>query len=138
METAFRRINVKTSKDREALDVTSQINQTLPGQKLKKGFCCLFIKSVNAALTTTLLDPREVLTVASILEITTPELVRAEVSDKHHGHVTPVSSEVVASFLGPYLFVPFEENQLILGKGQGVVLVELAGLREHEIVIGYR
>lgn len=135
MEETLHRVNVKTKKEQEVVDITGQINELLLGQKLEKSICHLFIKSANAALTTTFLNPEADLAVASVFEIVTPELTTPEAPESYHRHITPISPSVIASFLGPSLSLPVENNQLTLGEGQRVVLVELAGPREHEIAV---
>lgn len=135
MEKPLRMISVRTKKERVVIDITGQINELLQGQKLEKSICHLFVKSTNAALTTTFLNPEADLAVASVFEIVTPELATSDAQESYHRHITPISPSVVASFLGPFLSLPVENNQLILGEGQSVVLVELAGPREHEIIV---
>lgn len=135
MENQLKSINVKTKAERDVVDITKQINELLGDQTIKAGFCHIFVKSNNIGLTTSFLDPEEDLAVASVFEITIPDLIPPPDEGKYHRHVTPLSASSVASFLGPHLSLPFENKQLVLGENQRIVLVELKGPREHEIIV---
>ena len=125
------KIVVKTKKNREIVDVTDEINKVLKKSAMKNGFCRLFLPHTTAALTAANLDPERDLDILEGIEMVTP---KKELS--HLRHLLHVPTNIVASFLGSSLTVPFEKDVLVLGKWQRVVLIELNGPREREILVG--
>lgn len=122
--SSFNQIIIKTSQEKELVDITSQINRLLKDHSQKTGLCHLFILHTTAALATVYLNPRSDLLVASTTKTILP---------KNHDMMF-LPSHVIASFLGSTLFIPYQDGALILGPCQRVVLIELGGPNQRKIV----
>ena len=125
-------ITIKTGKTKEIIDITDKIHTLLKKSIVSEGFCRLFIAHTTAAITAANLDPEKDLDILEGIEIVTPkkELV-------HLKHLLHVPNNIVVSFLGSSLVVPFKDKVLMLGKWQRIVLVELNGPRSREVIVGY-
>ncbi|MCL5784659.1 MAG: secondary thiamine-phosphate synthase enzyme YjbQ [Patescibacteria group bacterium] len=132
----MKKITIKTTKLREVVNITPQISELLKKHPAKDGMIHLFLKHSTAALTTAYLAENLDLDMIGAFEIMLPHTLTE--AEGHHTHrMGHLPAHVAASLLGPHLAVPVEGSKLQLGKFQSVVLVELNGPREREIVIDY-
>ncbi len=138
MDYLFIKMNVQTNKNIELLDITDLVNEKLQKSQIGKGICHIFIKDINTALTTSPINPEEELEVASILGIKLPDLISSEAIERKHQKLTPISTHIIAAFLGSFISIPFENKQLILGLEQRVGLVEFSGPKEHELILEFK
>lgn len=123
-------ITVKTSKKKEVVDITEDINQKLKDLKAKDGLCHLFLLHTTACLTTGDLDPGTDLDMLDALENLLPKL-----SWRHPHNPAHVGDHINSSIIGPSLIIPIKEGALILGTWQRVLLIELDGPRERKVVV---
>lgn len=130
-------ITVATQKKREVMEITPEIDRLLQKENSAEGFCCLFVAQNQAALITAPLDAEADLNVAGVREIITPELTSPK-KEREHDRPIPLTEDVIASLFGPFLVLPFREHRLVLGRGQGVFLVEMNGPREHKIILSFK
>lgn len=126
------KIIVKTKKAKEIVDITEKINNMLKKHAAGVGFCRLFVPHTTASITAANLDPEKDLDILEGIEMVTP---KKELS--HLRHLLHVPNNIIASFLGSSLIVPFKGSELMLGKWQRIVLVELNGPRTREVIVGY-
>jgi secondary thiamine-phosphate synthase enzyme len=122
------RFIIKTKKKKEVVDVTNMIAEKIPDDF--SGVCNLFLTHTTAALTTADLDPGTDLDMLDAFAAIVPKLNYRHPHDPAH---TP--DHIMSSLIGTSLTVPVEKGQLILGAWQRVVLIELDGPRERNIVI---
>lgn len=123
-------IKVATQKKRQFVDLTDQIDGLVRQQKVKDGVCHLFIKHTTASLITADLDPGVDYDMLAAFEEIVPHL------DYHHPHnPSHMPDHIMSSILGPSLTLPITENALELGVWQRIMLVELDGPRQRELVI---
>lgn len=123
-------IKIKTSKSKEIVDITDKINDLLKKQTNKNGLCYLFVKHTTCALTTADLDPGTDLDMLDAFEAMIPKLKYRHPHDPSH-----VGEHIMSSLIDPSVTLPFKDKELVLGTWQRVVLVELSGPREREIII---
>ena len=127
----MQRMRVKTRKKREIVDITDRLQQTMakayPGGS---GFCHLSVLHTTAALTTADLDPGTDLDLLDAFDAIIPKLRYRHPHDPEH-----VPDHILSALIGTSVGVPVENSKLLLGTWQRVVLVELDGPRDREIVI---
>jgi secondary thiamine-phosphate synthase enzyme len=125
------RITVKTRKKREVLDITKTIEALLQkSQSQATGICNLFILHTTAALTTADLDPGTDLDMLDAFEAMIPKL-----HYRHPHNPAHVPDHILSALVGTSVALPFENGELVLGTWQRIVLIELDGPRERELVV---
>ena len=122
-------VSIKTTKNKEVIDITDLINSHLP-QNTKDGFCVLFFKHTTACLTTADLDPGTDLDLLEALDKLLPPINYRHPHDPSH---TP--DHILSSIIGASLTVPIQNGQLDLGGWQRVVLIEFAGPRDRKLTL---
>mgnify|MGYP001559446686 CR=1 FL=1 len=124
------RLTVNTTKKREVIDITDQVNKEIKKLEIKEGICNLFVTHTTASLTTADLDPGTDQDYLDALEKIVPKLKFKHPHDPFH---TP--DHILSALIGTSLTLPVEAGQLVLGTWQRVVLIELDGPRGREIVL---
>ncbi len=105
------------------VDITDHLTEILSRTGLKNGQLTTFVPGSTAALTTIEYEPGLKKDFPSALERLVPHNIPYEHDKTWHdgnGH-----SHVRASIVGPSLTIPFNNDRLILGTWQQVVLVEM-------------
>lgn len=126
----MKKIVVQTTKNKEVIDISDQVNQRLRKGKVKDGLCHLFITHTTACLTTADLDPGTDLDMLDAFSEMIPKLNFRHPHDPSH-----VTDHIMSSVIGSSVSVPFENKKLILGTWQRIVLVEFNGPRRREIIV---
>jgi secondary thiamine-phosphate synthase enzyme len=125
-------MKVRTSRKREILDITEGLQQVLDqSHKTNSGFCQLLVLHTTAALSTADLDPGTDLDMLDAFEGLIPKLKFRHPHDPAH-----VPDHILSALIGTSVTVPVEKGRLVLGTWQRVVLIELDGPRDREIVVG--
>jgi secondary thiamine-phosphate synthase enzyme len=120
---------IKTRKKREVLDITSTIESLLAKNQVT-GICNLFILHTTAALTSADLDPGTDLDMLDAFEAMIPKLRYRHPHNPEH-----VPDHILSALIGTSVALPFERGKLVLGTWQRVVLIELDGPRERQLVV---
>ncbi len=123
------RLTIQTRKKKEVVDITNKINQELKSKEIKNGLCVLFLKHTTSALTTADLDPGTDLDMLDAFDAIIPKL-----NYRHPHNPAHVPDHILSSIIGTSLTIPFQNGELDLGTWQRVVLIELDGPREREII----
>ena len=124
------RLTIKTRKKREILDITDAVEDLLKKDHARKaGTCSLFILHTTAALTTADLDPGTDLDMLDAFEAMIPKL-----RYRHPHNPAHVPDHILSALIGTSVNVPFERGKVLLGTWQRIVLIELDGPRERELV----
>jgi secondary thiamine-phosphate synthase enzyme len=123
------RLTFKTRKKREVLDITGKI-EALLGNAKHSGSCNLLILHTTAALTTADLDPGTDLDLLDAFEAMIPKL-----QYRHPHNPKHVPDHILSALIGTSIALPFENGTLLLGTWQRVILIELDGPREREVVV---
>ncbi len=127
------RLTIKTHKKREILDITEQIEALLWKHYAEKiGICQLNVLHTTAALATADLDPGTDLDTLDAFEHMIPKL-----SYRHPHNPMHVPDHILSTLIGTSVSMMVERGLLLLGTWQRVVLVELDGPRERELVLGF-
>jgi secondary thiamine-phosphate synthase enzyme len=132
----MQRLAIKTRKKREILDITEHVESLLgessPGENGSdgSGICNLLVLHTTAALTTADLDPGTDLDMLDAFEAMIPKLRYRHPHDPGH-----VPDHILSALIGTSVALPFEKGKLLLGTWQRVVLIELDGPRQRELVL---
>ena len=127
--TRMTRCTISTTKPRQVLDLTDQVERLLPAGQ---GMCYLFLTHTTAALTTADLDPGTDLDLLDAFAAMVPKL-----RYRHPHNPAHVGDHIMASLIGASLAIPFENGALVMGTWQRVVLVELDGPRERNLTVTF-
>jgi secondary thiamine-phosphate synthase enzyme len=127
----MQRITVKTHKRREILDITDNVESLLhKNHSQAAGMVNLVVLHTTAALTTADLDPGTDLDMLDAFEAMIPKL-----RYRHPHNPAHVPDHILSSLIGTSIALPFEHGQILLGTWQRIVLVELDGPRQRELVV---
>lgn len=126
----MQRLSIKTHKKREVLDITDSVEAQLSKNGSSAGICHLLVLHTTAALTTADLDPGTDLDMLDAFEAMIPKL-----RYRHPHNPAHVPDHILSALIGTSLSLPFEKKKLLLGTWQRVVLIELDGPRERELVV---
>jgi secondary thiamine-phosphate synthase enzyme len=127
------RLSIKTHKKREIVDITEQLEGLLwKHYPQKTGICQLNLLHTTAALATADLDPGTDLDMLDAFEHIVPKLSYRHPHDPMH-----VPDHILSTLIGTSASLMLERGLLLLGTWQRVILVELDGPREREIVVGF-
>jgi secondary thiamine-phosphate synthase enzyme len=128
---------IKTTKAKELIDITDHVSTIIHKHHVRSGLCHLFLKHTTAALTTSLFDQEYELDLLGAFEMVIPcNPLKTESHPVFHTHHhTHISSHIISSLLGPSLVIPVKEGVLQLGTLQRIVLVELNGPRDRNLLV---
>lgn len=126
------RLSIKTRKKREIVDITDLVQKTLGKQDGRNGICHLTILHTTAALTTADLDPGTDLDMLDAFNEMIPKLRYRHPHNPEH-----VPDHILSSLIGTSVALPAENGQLLLGTWQRIVLVELDGPRQRDVVLTF-
>lgn len=125
-------VSVKTSKRKEVIDITDDINGELKRLSAGDGICNLSVKHTTAALTVSELESGNAHDLLSATEKMVPDMKYLHSDDKDH-----VASHIISAMIGPTVTLPVKNGELVLGTWQRVALVELDGPRERSVVVTF-
>jgi secondary thiamine-phosphate synthase enzyme len=123
-------ITVSTAKKKQVLDITDEVKGILTKTNSQEGVCTIFITHTTAGLTTADLDPGTDLDFLDFLEKIKPSM-----NYRHPHNPGHAPDHIMSSIIGASVSVPFADGRLILGTWQRIVLVELDGPRERNIIV---
>ena len=126
----MQRLHIKTHRKREIVDITDQVQSALQKKSVASGICHLTVLHTTAALTTADLDPGTDLDMLDAFEAMMPKL-----HYRHPHNPAHVPDHILSSLIGTSVTQPLESGELVLGTWQRIVLVELDGPREREVVL---
>jgi secondary thiamine-phosphate synthase enzyme len=124
-------LNISTKKKKEIVDVTEEI-EDLAKEKKDAAICFLFIKHTTAALTTADLDPGTDLDMLDAFNEVIPKL-----HYRHPHNPAHAPDHILSSLIGASVAIPVSNGKLELGTWQRIVVVELDGPREREVVVTF-
>jgi secondary thiamine-phosphate synthase enzyme len=125
------KLSIKTRRKREVVDITGMIEDLLRKQPTDRtGICSLSILHTTAALTTADLDPGTDLDMLDAFEAMIPKL-----RYRHPHNPAHVPDHILSALIGTSVSIPFEKGSLLLGTWQRIVLIELDGPRERDVVV---
>ena len=122
----------ESQKKREVIDITDAVNVHLENLNAKDGVCHLFVAHTTCALTCADLDPGTDKDILDAIEKMFPKGNYQHPHDPKH-----VGEHIMSSVIGQSLSIPVKNGKLLLGTWQRVVLIELSGPRERNIILSF-
>lgn len=113
---------VKTKGHNDVIDITNQVEQAVAKSKVKDGLVLVFVAGSTAGLTTIEYEQGLIKDIKNFFEKILPENAQyahnaAWGDDNGYAHLR-------ASLLKPSLSIPIENNRLVLGTWQQIVLID--------------
>jgi len=134
MKIVSDRIKVSTKGNRDLINISSQLAETLERSKLNTGNVTVFVVGSTAGITTFEYEPGLSKDMLEFYDKLAPEN-RTYHHDATWGDANGFS-HVRAAFTGPSLTIPFEQGRLLLGMWQQVVLAEFDNRpRERTVIV---
>ena len=119
-------IQIKTYHKKEVIDITDKIGRELEGD----GLLNVFIKHSTAAVSIADLDPGSDTDLLTALSKMTP------IANWNHPHDPEhYPDHLWSSLIGCNLTIPYQSGRLALGEWQRVILIELDGPKDRELVL---
>jgi secondary thiamine-phosphate synthase enzyme len=127
-------LRLRTSTKRELIDLTSQVADVVARAGLDEALCSVYVPHATAAIVINENDdPNVCVDVLDLLNRLVPGGVWLH--DRVDGNA---AAHIQATILGPGETIPVRQGRLLLGRWQAVMLVELDGPRERDVVITVR
>ncbi|MCA9499927.1 MAG: secondary thiamine-phosphate synthase enzyme YjbQ [Nitrospira sp.] len=122
---------VNTHTLKEIVDLTPKLNRIIKEKNFQTGLCHVFLPHTTAALTTGEIGEG---TEDDLLEVA--EKIIPQINFRHAHDPSHAWSHMAASLIGASLTLPVMDGELRLGTWQSVLLIELDGPRERQLVVG--
>ena len=127
-------LRVKSQQREELVEFTDQVKGKLKGSGRRSGIVTLYVRHTTAGLTINEnADPDVPRDMLHALRTLIPQ----HGMGFHHGEQNS-DAHLKASLMGSTLVIPFQEEQLLLGRWQGIFLCEFDGGREREVIMMIR
>jgi secondary thiamine-phosphate synthase enzyme len=125
-------VQVKTKAQKDIVDVTDKLNSYLQNKNFNNGWCHCFVPHTTAALTTGEMGEGTDKDFLEVAEEVIPKIKFRHAHDPSHAW-----SHMAGSLIGASLTLPVMNGELRLGTWQSVLLVELDGPRERQMMVGF-
>ncbi len=123
MKIEMKKIEVKTKKELEMINLTEKVRELLQESGLKNGIISLFVQGSTAALSTIEFEPGLLKDFPRFLDKIIPK--NESYAHQLMWHDNNGHSHVRASLLKPDLVIPFQKGEMVLGTWQQIFLIEL-------------
>lgn len=127
-------IIIPTKGNTDLINITGKLQDILTNSKAKSGIINIFIKHTTSALAVVEHEPGLTKDLKQLFERLVPKNKpyshnKMNGDDNAHSHLS-------ASLLKPYLTIPFDNNKLVLGTWQSIILVDFdTHPREREVAV---
>lgn len=131
-------INLETKKSIELIDITERINDLIKNSEVNNGFVIIFTKHTTTGIRINENEDRLIKDIELFLEKISPISSRylhddIELRDCPPNERKNAHSHLKSLVLNSSETIPIKEGQLILGKWQFILFLELDGKRKREI-----
>lgn len=123
-------ISLQTNKKDQVIDLTPFVEEELALHPSGEGTCTVFVAHTTCAVTTADLDPGTDLDILDALRSIIPHI-----RYRHPHNPLHAPDHILASIIGPSVTVPVKDKKSVLGIWQRIILIELDGPRERNIVL---
>ncbi|MGH7805422.1 MAG: secondary thiamine-phosphate synthase enzyme YjbQ [Candidatus Binatia bacterium] len=124
--------SIRTREKRQTIDVTSEVRKLVRGSGAREGLCHVMVLHATAAIVINENDdPNIGVDLLTALDGTVPEH-GGWLHDRIDGNA---QAHILAATLGPSETIAIEGGDLVLGRWQGIMLVELDGPRERQVSV---
>ena len=124
------KINVKTHKRNELVDVTDELQKIVSKSKIKNGYCIVYCPHTTAAVTINEnADPSVKTDIVNTLNKLIPEGAGYSHAEGN------ADSHVKSTLVGCSELILIENGELVLGTWQGVMFAEFDGPRNRKLLV---
>lgn len=128
----MQKLNVKTTRKNELIDITAEIKRAVEKSGIKDGFCVVFCPHTTAGLTINeAFDPSVKDDIIFSFNKISPDYKEFRHSEGNS------DAHVEASLMGSSLNLIIDSGSLKLGQWQGIYFVEFDGPRNREVWIKF-
>ncbi len=124
------KFSVETKSRKDVVDLTDKITSLIRENSFDSGVVNLFTTHTTAALATIDEDPGVEDDMHNSFEQLIPKL-----DYKHPHNPDHMPSHILSTLIGTNLTIPVENNKLVIGSWQKIVLLEFDGPRTREIIV---
>ena len=125
---------IRTTTKREMIDLTARVAEIVARADVAEGLCSVYTPHATAAIVVNENDdPNVCVDVLDALDRLIPAGIWRH--DRVDGNA---ASHIQATILGPGETIPVRQHELLLGRWQAVMLVELDGPRDRRVVVTVR
>lgn len=122
---------MRTTRQRECIEITDQVQDLVRKSGVERGLCHVMALHATAAIAINENDdPNIGLDLLDALERMAP----AGAGWRHDRIDNNAHSHIQAALVGPSELIPIEAGRLLLGRWQGILLVELDGPRAQRTI----
>ncbi len=125
-------ILIKTNKKKQVIDITQKILEVVWKSKIREGIVVVFAKHTTCAL---FINEKADEGLKDDIIKTADKIVLEKDNYKHDRVDNNTQSHILSSFIGTSIAIPVFDGKLDLGTWQGIMLFELDGPREREVVV---
>jgi len=128
------RFSIRTKGFNDIIDITDKVSEIVENSKVKEGVCLISSPGSTCGITTIEAEPNLISDFKEFLEKLVP-------SDRPYRHDETwgeknAPSHIRSALIKPFLTVPVENEKLVLGTWQQIVLIDFDNRpREREIVV---
>ncbi len=123
---------VKTLEAEQCLDITSQVESIVEESGVEVGFCHVMVLHTTAAVIVNENDDPnigvDIINALGKMIPTRNKWLHDRIDDNAHSHIK-------ASMLGPSELIAVADAELVLGRWQGIMLLEFDGPRERKVSV---
>ena len=128
------KFSIKTRGFNDVIDITDRISEIVEKSKIKDGLCLISCPGSTAGLTTIEYDPNLLEDFKEFLEKIIPSNRPYHHDETWGDKNTP--SHIRSALIKPFLTVPIENGELVLGQWQNLILIDFDNRpREREIFV---
>jgi secondary thiamine-phosphate synthase enzyme len=125
---------IRTTKKYEVLDITRQVAAAVDAAQVSEGLCSVFIPHATAAVIINENDDMQIgLDLLDALDKLVPEG-----RWRHDKIDSNGAAHLKAAMLGPSKTIPVRAGRMALGTWQAVMLVELDGPRDRNVIVSVK
>lgn len=128
----MKRLTVATKAHRKIVDITNDIATLVRAAPQQHGLCHVFVLHTTACITTADLDPGTDVDMLDAFVEMVPKL-----RYRHPHNPAHVGDHIISSLVGPSVTVPYQARELQLGTWQRIILVEMDGPRERDVLVSF-
>jgi secondary thiamine-phosphate synthase enzyme len=125
---------VSTVEAEQCVDITAQVDAIVAKAGLESGFCqVMVLHSTAAVIVNENDDPNIGVDVIHALDRLIPtksNWLHDQIDDNAHSHIK-------ASLLGPSELIAISDGELLLGRWQGIMLLEFDGPRQRRVSVQF-
>ncbi len=126
-------LTVKTTRQTELIDITTQVRQAIQTKNFQDGYCFLFVPHTTAAITINeSADP----SVKSDILMVLNKIIPWEAGYRHLEGNSP--AHIKSTLVGASETIAIENGQLVLGTWQGIFFCEFDGPRTRKLHVRLR